>query len=240
VVDGSPEPATRDLIAPRWDEIERNYPVATTAALVPLLVDTWRPHAGRLLLWHGDPGTGKTHAVRALTRAWKDWCSFHVVLDPEKFFGSEAQYMVNVLLRPDDDDDKDRGGKRGAPRWRLLIFEDTGELLSVDAKDRAGQGLSRLLNLCDGLLGQSLNVLVLITTNEDLGRMHPAVVRPGRCLSKVPFKRFDGPEARRWLLGNGITALERNVAAMTLAELYARLDGRSVCVREPSVGFLSS
>lgn len=36
----------------------------------------------------------------------------------------------------------------GAPGWRI---EDTGELLSIDAKERADQGLSRLLNAVDGL-----------------------------------------------------------------------------------------
>lgn len=236
--DGCPHSVEKDMGAPSWADIERNYPAATVAALTPLLVDTWRPQAGRLLLWHGDPGTGKTHAVRALLRAWKRWCSFHVVLDPEKFFGSDAQYMVNVLLREDaDDDDTHADGNRDA-RWRLLILEDTGELLSIDARDRAGQGLSRLLNLCDGLLGQSLNVLVLITTNEDFGRLHPAVVRPGRCLSNVSFSRFDGAEACRWLLAHGITDVERTMSAMSLADLYARLDGRCIPDRAAAVGFL--
>ena len=32
---------------------------------------------GALLLWHGEPGTGKTHALRALVRSWRDWCSAH-------------------------------------------------------------------------------------------------------------------------------------------------------------------
>ena len=50
--------------------------------------------------------------------------------------------------------------------WRLLVLEDTGELLSADARDRAGQGLSRFLNVVDGLIGQGLRVLVLVTTNE--------------------------------------------------------------------------
>ena len=233
-----PDSVIRELDVPPWADIARNYPAVTTGALVPLLADAWRPHAGRLLLWHGDPGTGKTHAVRALMRAWKNWCSFHVVLDPEKFFGSNAEYMVNVLLTPDDDGGIAQGSNRRPPPWRLLILEDTGELLSVDAKDRAGQGLSRLLNLCDGLLGQSLNVLVLITTNEDLGRLHPAVVRPGRCVSNVAFKGFDDREAQRWFVEHGVTNLERNTSAATLADLYARLDGRVSLEQRCAVGFL--
>ena len=37
------------------------------------------------------------------------------------------------------------------PTWRRLILEDTGELLSADARMQAGQGLSRFLNVVDGL-----------------------------------------------------------------------------------------
>ena len=40
-------------------------------------------------------------------------------------------------------------------------------LIRGEAKHTAGQALSRLLNLTDGLLGQGRNVLVGVTTNED-------------------------------------------------------------------------
>ena len=38
--------------------------------------------------------------------------------------------------------------------------------------------------LVDGIVGQSLRVLVLVTTNEPLRRLHPAVVRPGRTMQR--------------------------------------------------------
>ena len=63
-----------------------------------------------------------------------------------------------------------RGGwGRWRPRergWRLLVLEDTGELLTPDAKTVIGQGLSRFLNVVDGLIGQGLRVLVLVTTTR--------------------------------------------------------------------------
>ena len=77
----------------------------------------------------------------------------------------------------------------GAPEkgWRLLVLEDTGELLTPDAKTVIGQGLSRFLNVVDGLIGQGLRVLVLVTTNEEIRKLHPAVARPGRCAANVSF-----------------------------------------------------
>ena len=55
---------------------------------------------------------------------------------------------------------------------------------------------------------------MLITTNEDLGRLHPAVVRAGRCLARVEFTPFSTPEARAWLGRDTVTG------PITLADLY--------------------
>ncbi len=72
--------------------------------------------------------------------------------------------------------------------------------------------MSKLLNLADGLLGQGLRCLFLITTNEPLGVIHPAVVRPGRCLAKVEFGVLSQARAAD-LLGRPVDR------AMTLAEV---------------------
>ena len=71
-------------------------------------------------------------------------------------------------------------------------FEDADELLRADAKRATGQSLSRLLNVADGFIGQGVNAIVHITANEPLGRLHPAVVRPGRCLAEVEFPALIG------------------------------------------------
>jgi hypothetical protein len=42
-------------------------------------------------------------------------------------------------------------------------------------------------------------VLVAITTNEDLARLHPAAVRPGRCLAQIEVGRLPRAEAIAWL-----------------------------------------
>ena len=46
--------------------------------------------------------------------------------------------------REEFDDDFDEGGTpQSSKHWRLLVLEDTGELLTPDAKSIIGQGLSR-------------------------------------------------------------------------------------------------
>ena len=114
------------------------------------------------------------------------------------------------------------------------MVEDCDELISGDAKAATGQALSRLLNLTDGLLGQGRDVLVAITTNEPLAALHPAVVRPGRCLAQIEVGRLSAAEATAWLGGP-----EEVAGGATLAELYALRDGRGTVPPPPSedVGF---
>jgi hypothetical protein len=112
-------------------------------------------------------------------------------------------------------------GDADEPRWRLLMLEDCDELISGEAKASAGQSLSRLLNLTDGLLGQGRNALIAITTNEDLASLHPAVVRPGRCLASIEVGRLSYAEAVAWLG----TAAGVGPDGATLAELYALKTG---------------
>lgn len=60
-------------------------------------------------------------------------------------------------------------------------------------------------------------MLVCITTNEELARLHPAVVRPGRCVAQIHVGRFPRAEAVTWLgRDTGIGA-----EGATLAELCA-------------------
>jgi len=115
------------------------------------------------------------------------------------------------------------GGRR-APHWRLLVLEDTGELLRPDAKAIIGQGLSRFLNVVDGLIGQGLRVLVLVTTNERIETLHPAVARPGRCAANIEFDPLSQQEAKAWLDQHGVPAVAE--APRILASLYAQLEGR--------------
>jgi len=112
--------------------------------------------------------------------------------------------------------------EKDAP-WRLIVAEDFDEYLRADAKQRSGASLGRLLNLCDGILGHGLRVVVLLTTNEDLGSLHPAITRPGRCLSRVQFMPLPVVEARTWLGDDALTPPH----PATLAELYALRENRT-------------
>jgi hypothetical protein len=225
-----PRKVRRSLEAPSWSESAGNYPAATRLALEPSMTNAAGViSTGRLFLWHGPPGTGKTSALRTLARQNRDGIGLEYVLDPEAFFGSDAGYFVSVLFN-DDEEEESR-------KLRVLVLEDCDELLSADAKERAGQGLARLLNLVDGLIGQGLKIAVVITTNEPISGFHPAVSRPGRCGAVVAFELFTVDEAAVWLATRGVSAEAPNRSS--LAELFALRDGREPPAPRPQIGFVT-
>lgn len=209
----------RRIAAPRWAEVARNYPKTVRAEIEELLAIERPETTGKLILWHGEPGTGKTTALRALLREWEPWCAGQYIADAERLF-SNPGYISEVLTAAPSKRQAPTVDKRGEPdaMWRLIIAEDSDEYLRASARRDAGAGLGRLLNLADGVLGQGFNSLILLTTNEELTRLHPALIRPGRCLARIEFSRFSPVEAQGWLPDDVPAPLE----PATLADLFER------------------
>lgn len=220
---GEPIGKVRSITPQSWPEVAGNYPGPVSDRLRALMALERPERQGRLLLWHGEAGTGKTTALLALVRAWMPWCQSHVIADPERVF-EDAEYLLRVIQDKQGSlDDHCLGDTGSEEPWKLIVAEDADEYLRSDARRRSGPGLGRLLNVTDGILGIGQRTMVLLTTNDEIGRLHPAVTRPGRCMATVQFTRFSRTEAATWLDGTAPTPGHEP----TLAELYHLRSGSS-------------
>jgi hypothetical protein len=254
LTNSGPTSMGRTLDVVNWDAVRPNYPRSVSEQLDRLMAFTPK-RSGQIVLFYGPPGTGKTFAIRALAWAWREWCSLHYIMDVPTFLSSTPEYMNTLLFAgekpgnistlsvspsdetvffPDEDGELFTmpTAKASPAKWRLIVLEDSGELLAENAREQTGAAMARLLNAADGLLGQGARVMFLITTNEPLDKLHPAVARPGRCVAHLNFAKFDHQEASEWVKAQEEAPQDVIVppGGGTLAELYALLEERQQIV----------
>jgi hypothetical protein len=210
-----------------WQEIRPDYAPETGAALAGLF-DGFEPGERRPAVVARRPRHGEVARARG-ARARVAL----VVRDPlrgrPRGPARDSDYLLSVTLHP----------VMRPCAWKLVILEDTGELLTADASARTGHALSRLLNVTDGMLGQGSNTLFLITTNEPLQSFHEAVARPGRCASQVEFLPLSAAQGTERLRSHGAPQHPPLSGPAALADLYAMLAGDEVAParRRGPVGF---
>ena len=164
---------------------------------------------------NGKPGTGKTHLLRSLLREWHNGISSYYITDPENLL-KYPEYLNQMLT-----DDKKA----------VILMEDCDFFISKQSKTEYTQSASRLLNTLDGILGQGLDFIFILTANEDMRNIHEAFSRKGRCLANIPFDGLNYDEAKRWcevrgkniedVVATGTVGFNKsNHTYYTLADLY--------------------
>jgi len=199
-----------NIICPHWDEIENNY-IPDVKKSVKGLIETIKKedeYNGRLILWYGEPGTGKTWAIRSLIRELKNKYVPIIITDSDVFCEMTSYYydVIQEFAKP-----------------CLFIMEDSAESILTETRTFHGNRISKLLNLTDGLMAQGRNDLFLISFNEDIKEIDPAFVRHGRCLNVTEFLPFDRGQAEDWLKEKGINFENISKNKLTLADLYGIL-----------------
>ncbi len=124
-----------------------------------------------IYLFHGDPGTGKSNYIRWLKTQTE-----------KKFIFMPLNVAANI-------DSPELLGLMMGNEGCVLIIEDA-EKLVVSREGNHNSTIAALLNLSDGLIGQTLNIQVICTFNTALSKVDKALQRKGRLLTHYEFKKL--------------------------------------------------
>ncbi len=153
-----------------------------------------------LFLFHGTPGTGKSTYIRYLMHNTNK----RVIFLPPKIAGNlDSPNLVKILVQEPNS---------------ILVIEDAEDLLCSREKGNASS-ISMLLNLTDGLLGESLGIQVICTFNSPLVNIDKALLRKGRLKALYEFKPLSILKSLALLKKLGVTDKIVN-EPMTLADIY--------------------
>ena len=167
-----------------------------------------------LIILHGKPGCGKSHYIRELiTTVDRDF----LYMDQSAFDNITDATFIRTLSDYEN---------------AVLILEDCESMLV--GRLEGNNKLSALLNLTDGLLGDSFKFKIICTFNSNIGKIDAALLRKGRLKVKYEFKELsvEKVQALAEKLGK-----KRPMKKMMLTDVYND-ENDIVTSEEKSMGFL--
>lgn len=154
-----------------------------------------------IILLHGDPGTGKTSYIKYLTS---------LITEKDILFipPSMAEMLSEPSIIPFLMDHKNS----------ILIIEDAERVIADREGKGSPAGVSNILNLTDGILGDCLSIQILATFNMKREKIDPALLRKGRLIAEHKFEKLSIENSNKLLES---LQKEHTVSESTsLADLY--------------------
>ncbi len=171
-----------------------------------------------LVLLHGKPGTGKSTYLRHLISFTKKKI---IIISAKLTKDLDNPNVISVLLNHPNS---------------ILVIEDAEELI-VSRDGERGSDISLLLNLTDGILGDSLGIQVICTFNTELSNIDNALLRRGRLIARYEFKELSLIKTNQLLKKLHNESIEVN-KPMTLTDIY---NYKEVCyeikMQKKQIGF---
>lgn len=160
-----------------------------------------KPNDKGIILLHGDPGTGKTSYIKYLTKLIKEKEILFIPPSMAEML-SEPSFIPFLMDH----------------RNTILIIEDAERVISDREGNGSPTGVSNILNLTDGILGDCLNIQVIATFNMKKERIDQALLRKGRLIAEHKFEHLSIEDTNKLLKHLGKE--EEVNEAMSLADIY--------------------
>jgi len=148
-----------------------------------------------LMLFYGEPGTGKTSVIKHLIAKYpeKDF----VFVDDAILVNAPQEKLVSYFTENKN---------------VIFILEDCEKVLM--RRDKCFNPIiNTLLNITDGIIGDVLGIKIICTFNTELSNIDSALLRKGRLSMKYEFKKLKAEKVNK-ILGKEINK------DMTLADIY--------------------
>lgn len=159
------------------------------------------PNDSGIVLMHGLPGSGKTSYLRYLASLIKE--KEIIFVTPAMSEALSEPSFVPFLMEHKNS---------------ILIIEDAEKVISDRQVNGSSVGVSNILNLTDGILGDCLSIQVIATFNMSREKIDSALLRKGRLIAEHKFDKLSVEDSNTLLthLGKDVKTNE----PLVLADIY--------------------
>jgi hypothetical protein len=174
-----------------------------------------------ILVFHGEPGCGKTSYIKRLISQHKDmkfvYCSLDIIQNSALF--------RNFVIE-------------NAEKKLVIITEDCETILKSRGISGATNIVSDILNISNGLIGDFTKTKFIFTFNMDTKQIDEAILRDGRLACEYEFRPLQGEKLINLANKLGKEVTEEEIRkGLTLANIYR--DRAIRCIeKRKKVGFV--
>lgn len=155
-----------------------------------------------LVLFHGNPGTGKTSFLKYLLHTINR--KKLIYLPPDLIESLSSPSFMSFLLSQASNS--------------ILLIEDAENVLK-HRQAGGNQSVSNILNISDGILGDILRLQIVCTFNSKLEEIDQALLRPGRLVAEYRFEKLTTTKTA-FLMNKLYGPVTYKNAEMTLADIF--------------------
>jgi hypothetical protein len=181
-------------------DIELNYGKKMIPVVNNIIKRLNKKNDKGIVMLHGEPGTGKTSLIKHIAKKVKKEILF---VPPSMAESITSPSFIPFLMEHSDS---------------VLVIEDAERILTSREQQGANLGVTNILNLSDGILGDCLNIQVIATFNTNLKNIDTALLRKGRLIAECEIGKLDVEHSNNLLKHIGKDHITSK--PMTLAEIY--------------------